>query len=286
MTVDLALPQTLSGLAEIADRYRVLLCDVWGVVHNGVARYADAVGALRAFRRGGRHVVLITNAPRPAWSVIRQLDEIGVDRDAYDAIVTSGDVTVTLLTRMGASRVHHLGPDRDLPLYQGLAVELSDIDSASVSVCTGLVDDEVETVADYEDRLQAMARRGLPMLCANPDLVVERGGKLVLCAGALAVRYREIGGAVTLIGKPYPAIYDAAMEQIAEVAGGAVPKAAVLAIGDGAATDIRGANQAGFDSLFIVAGIHAEELAAASAGPDFFARHGARPVAIMPHLSW
>lgn len=287
MTVAIAPPRAISGLSEIADRYRVLLCDVWGVLHNGLAPFPDAVSALRSFRAAGGIVVLITNAPRPTWSVVEQLDGIGVDRAAYDGIITSGDVAAQLLTGRGRSRVHHLGPDRDLSLYQGLGVDLCDIESADVVSCTGLVDDDVEVVADYEERLSAMAARRLPMLCSNPDIVVDRGGKLVLCAGALAVRYREIGGEVTLIGKPYPAIYAAAMDRIAAVAGAVVPHSAVLAIGDGAATDIRGANQAGLDSLFIAAGIHAAEFPAAdSARPSFFLQHEAHPVAIMSRLAW
>ncbi len=282
-------PDVVSGLSAVASRYAAILCDVWGVVHDGTAPFAAAVDALTRFRAGGGIVILVSNAPRPAWSVRDQIDRLGVDRAAYDRIVTSGDVTRSLLDRHRGARLYHLGPGRDLPLYQGLAVELSDLESAQIVSCTGLVDDETETAEDYDPLLAALAARNLPMICANPDLVVDRGGRLIPCAGALAVRYRTIGGRTEVVGKPFARIYDVALAAIAEVLVAEVDRERVLAIGDGAATDIKGANEAGLASLFITSGIHAGDYGSA-ADPErvraVLGRHGARATGMMPRLAW
>lgn len=288
MTIAATAPKAIFGLHQIAPAYRAVLCDIWGVVHNGEVAFTPAVEALSRFRSSGGVAVLITNAPRPAFLVRQQLDRIGVDRDGYDAVVTSGDVTASLLAAHAGRRVHHLGPDRDLPLYQGLAIRLCDLDSSEIVSCTGLVDDERETPEDYDGTLRDMIARDLPMVCANPDLVVERGDRLIHCAGALAERYRRLGGRVTIVGKPYPPIYDSAMERIAAAAGARLPAAAVLAIGDGVSTDMLGANQAGMDALFVTSGIHAREYEPGDPADvaAFLERCGAFAKATLPRLSW
>ncbi len=283
-------PEPIAGLSAIAASYAAVLCDVWGVVHNGLVPFADAVTALTTFRDGGRPVVLITNAPRPTGPVLDQLDEIGVAREAYDAVVTSGDVARFILDEHRGARVIHIGPDRDLSLYDGLDLTLADAAEATIACCTGLVDDETETVEDYVPLLRELAARGVAMICPNPDLVVERGTTLLPCAGAVALRYEELGGRVLMAGKPYPAIYDMALARIAAIAGGPVATASVLAIGDGLPTDVRGANEAGLDVLFITAGIHRGSYGSASeeiAGVRSLLRQrGMSARAFMPRLGW
>jgi len=284
-------PAAASGLAELAPNYRYLLCDVWGVVHNGLAALPEAGRALARFRSGGGRVLLITNAPRLKTQVAEQLDRFGVDRAAYDDIVTSGEATRTYLAARHGERVFHLGADRDLPLYGGLDVTLTDAAGASLICCTGLFNDDTETPDDYAADLAAWAARQLPMVCANPDIVVERGDRLLWCAGALAERYRAIGGPTIVFGKPHPPIYATALARLAEITGAPAAPASILAIGDGVATDVRGANQAGLDVLFITAGIHAEAFGHRD-NPDAAAVHavladaglGAR--AFVPRLAW
>lgn len=285
---NLPTPPLVPGLAGLAGAYSVLFCDIWGVIHNGVQSFADATGATAAFRRQGGRVIFLTNAPRPAAAILGQLDGLAVPRGAYDAVVTSGDVTRRLLAPYRGMPVYHLGPDRDLPLYEGLGLLAARPREAVAVSCTGPVDDENETVADYEDRLIALLARRLPMICANPDLVVERGGRLIPCAGALAHRYREMGGTVLIAGKPHPPIYEAAFAEAARLAGRPVALPEILAIGDGLATDIRGAVLAGLDALFIASGIHGAELGAGGAEAIHarLAEEGLSARAVMPRLVW
>jgi HAD superfamily hydrolase (TIGR01459 family) len=249
-------PVIISGLREIAGEYDALICDVWGVVHNGVRAYEPAVDALRRFRAERGRVVLLTNAPRLPSGVEALLPNYGVPRDCYDAIVTSGGLARDDLVRRivdGSLPMVHLGPDRDVPLFHDLDVELCGPERASVALCTGLYDDETETPEHYCELLAAMKARDLLMICANPDVVVQRGGKLVHCAGGVAQAYEAIGGKVVYYGKPHAPIYAAALE----AAGNPMSP---LVIGDGLETDIRGANIMGIDALFVAQGIHAEEL--------------------------
>ena len=289
--ISTASPRRISGLSEIALPFRAILSDVWGVVHNGLGPFHDAVEALTNYRQSGGIVLLISNAPRPDWSVEEQLDAIGVDRACYDGLITSGDVARAKLSERPGTRLYHLGPDRDLLIYQGLNVELCDLDSAEIVSCIGLVDDESETAGDYDPLLAEMARRHLGMICANPDLVVERGDRLLPCAGALAARYQTLGGEVTIIGKPHPPIYEQALAAIGELAGEQISADQVLAVGDGAGTDITGANRAGITALFIASGIHAGEYEVGVAGEfDAVARllrsHAAEASSFMSRLSW
>lgn len=245
--------ESIAPLQTTADIWFV---DIWGVMHNGVRPFDSAIAACLSFRDAGGHVVLVSNSPRPREGVITQLDHIGVDRQCYDEVITSGDVSRRLIAALPSPRIVHLGPDRDVAIFHGLTVTRVADEEADAIVCTGLIDDEAETVADYADRLRRLAQRDLPMICANPDLAVERGGRLIPCAGAVAQSYAELGGAVMYAGKPHQPIYDAAMEIAGRLRGEAVDRSRVLAIGDGAMTDIAGAARYGVRSVFIASGVH------------------------------
>src|SRR5215472_16009062 len=254
-------PPFTSHFATLASDYDVVLCDVWGVVHNGVAAAPEAGDALARFRERGGTVVLITNAPRPGEKVARlTLDRLGVPREAYDGIVSSGDVTRALIAARTGAHVFHIGPERDLPLFDDLAAPLAPLERAHYAVCSGLVDDTVETPEDYHDLVARMRARALPMSCANPDVVVERGDQLVYCAGAIADLYAAAGGSVTYAGKPHRPIYEQALRMAGKARRTSPPPGRVLAIGDSVRTDLKGATAFGIDCLFITAGIHAEEL--------------------------
>src|SRR3954453_21745318 len=249
--------------------YDLLLYDVWGVIHNGVESFPAACEALQHARRQGISVVLVSNSPRPGQAVVPQLDALHVPRDSYDSMVTSGDVTSAVIMQRPGQSVFHLGPPRDLPIYQGLNVKLVDAETADYVVCSGLFDDTKETPEDYRPLLERLKARGLFMLCANPDVVVERGTELVYCAGALADLYQSMGGEVLYAGKPYAPIYDIALERATALRQGAVPLARVLAIGDSVRTDLTGAAALGVDFLFLTGGIHAGEIGGeANADPD------------------
>jgi len=239
----------------------VVLSDIWGVVHNGIEAFPDACEALHRFRRQGGAVILITNAPRPADSVQRQLRKLGVADEAYDAIVSSGDLTRLYVADHPGRKVFWLGPERDGSIYRGLEAVLSPLEDASYIVCTGLFDDETETAEDYREMMLKARERKLKLICANPDIVVERGDRLVYCAGAIAELYRELGGEVIFYGKPHRPIYERAMELAATGLGHAVALSRVLAIGDSVRTDLAGAHGFGIDCLFVTRGIHAEEFA-------------------------
>lgn len=277
----------VSSISEIATGAEAWLADVWGVMHNGVEPYAPACEACARFRLSGGVVILLSNAPRPAQSVAAQLDRIGVPRFAWDAIVSSGDAARALIGAYAGHPVYHLGPERDLALFDGLDVVLSTPDAAESVACTGLFDDEVETPEDYRELLTGLAQRALPMVCANPDLTVERGGKLVYCAGALAAIYEELGGKVAYAGKPYLPIYDMAFATIAGIKGRAIERSRILAIGDGIRTDIEGAAAAGISSVFITSSVHVPggRLDAPTLS-RLFPDAAARPLAAMDGLRW
>lgn len=246
----------ISSASDLLARYRVLFCDVWGVLHDGVREYPAAGEALARYRAGGGIVVLVSNAPTPAATVARVLDEKRVRRTAWDAIVSSGDVTRRHLADAGFGALHHIGPPRSLPLFDGLDTRLVELASADAIVCTGLADDQAETGESYRPLLLEAHARRLPFICANPDLVVEVGGRLLPCAGAVGVVYEAIGGAVYWAGKPHPPAYELAFATAARIAGRTIATREVLAIGDAVATDLAGAATAGVDALFIAGGIH------------------------------
>ena len=247
----------IQNLSEVIGGYDVVLSDVWGVVHNGVAAFPHSCQALAAARKAGATVVLITNSPRPAPGVIEQLKLLGVEDGTYDRIVTSGDVTRHLIAE-GPKKVFLLGPERDMPLFDGLDVEVVSADEAEAIVCTGFFDDEKEVPEDYTEMLKALVARDVPFICANPDLVVERGHKIIPCAGAVAAYYEQLGGKTRIAGKPHFPIYEASLAAAREVRGD-FDKSKVLAVGDGMPTDVRGALSQGLDLLYISAGIHVAE---------------------------
>ncbi|MFV0279618.1 MAG: TIGR01459 family HAD-type hydrolase [Rhodoblastus sp.] len=293
--------QAIAGLQTLAADYDVILSDVWGVVHDGRAHLPGAVDALARFRAKGGTVVLITNAPRPSAPIVKMLDDFGVPRQSYDAIVSSGDVTVDLICARGAAPLHHIGPPKDLSLFDTVAARLGEkppllpLADADYVVCTGLFDDFGDP-EPYLPSLVAMKERDLPMICANPDIVVHVGDDLLWCAGALAERYEGLGGNVVMAGKPHAIIYESALKQAARARGKEVDRAKILAIGDGLFTDIRGAAGQGFDALFVTSGIHRDALHPGGGLDDWsvdeaayrnlLAEAGAAPAAHLRELVW
>jgi HAD superfamily hydrolase (TIGR01459 family) len=281
----------LSGLAEIAERYDALLCDVWGVVHNGFAVHPSAVEALVAYRRAGGRVVLITNAPRPAAPLIAMLDEMGVPRAAFDALISSGDTTRVMIAPYRGRVVHHFGPVKiDDGLYEGLGVIRGPASEAEVIVATDMPNDD-DTPDMYADDMAFWLSRKLPLICANPDKVVERGDRIEYCAGAIADIYAQQGGEVLMAGKPYQPIYEEAKKLADSAAGRVLEQSRLLCIGDSVRTDATGAAGFGVDLLFITGSIHAAELGAfeapdAAAVEALVAPSGARLVGFMPRLAW
>ncbi|HET7849645.1 MAG TPA: TIGR01459 family HAD-type hydrolase [Pseudolabrys sp.] len=286
-----AAPPLVPHFAAFAPGYDLVLCDVWGVVHNGVSAFSAACDALNRFRGGGGTVILITNSPRPSDSVARQLDRLQVPRGVYDAMVSSGDVTRGVILARPNQALFHLGPERDRSVFAGLNLEFSPLEHADYVVCTGLEDDERETPDDYRQRLEAMRTRDLLMVCGNPDVVVERGTRLVYCAGALADLYAGMGGEVLYAGKPYRPIYEMSMAKAQAARGGKISLGRTLAIGDSLRTDLRGAHDFGVDVLFVTSGIHADEFGLRES-PDLealnsaFDQAGLLPQAITPRLVW
>jgi HAD superfamily hydrolase (TIGR01459 family) len=275
-------------LRDLVDGVEVVLSDIWGVVHNGLEAFPEACAALRSYRSQGGTVILITNAPRPAASVQRQVRKLGVADDTYDAIVSSGDLTRHYVADHPGRKVFWLGPERDNSIYRGLDPVLAPLGEADYIVCTGLLDDETESAEDYREMMQKARERKLTLICANPDIVVERGDRLIYCAGAIAELYRELGGDVIFYGKPHRPIYERAMALALERRGHAVGLDRVLAIGDSVRTDLAGAHGFGIDCLFVTRGIHSEEFE----GVDQFdptsvkELFGHPPKALMRELKW
>jgi HAD superfamily hydrolase (TIGR01459 family) len=273
-------------------RYRVLLCDVWGVLHDGVKAYPGANDALPRFRETGGVVVLVSNAPRPGSSVAELLDEKAVRRDTWDAIVTSGDIALRHIAGAGYKNLYRIGPERrDGAFFAALPGPHVPIEAAEAVVCTGLNRDRHEKPEDYLPVLEAALARGVPFICANPDLAVHVGADLLPCAGAIAALYEGLGGKVYWAGKPRPVAYETGLERAAELTGTPVVRRAVLAIGDAVRTDLAAAEGAGVDSLFIAGGLHRDELAvdgviSAERLAAVLAPPAPQPVAAMFHLVW
>jgi HAD superfamily hydrolase (TIGR01459 family) len=282
----------IESFEPLARDYDTLLCDVWGVVHNGISAFPAACEALANFRKAGGTVILITNAPRSGAAVMRILDRFGVPHDAYDAITSSGDVTRGIVEGRPGETVFHLGPERDHSIFAGLEVKFAALERADYVVCSGLFDDTTETPDSYRDMLATMRERSLFMVCANPDIVVERGDTLVYCAGAIADAYAALGGKVLYCGKPHAPIYQTALATAAARRGNQVPeRKRVLAIGDSVRTDLTGAASFGLDCLFVTSGIHAEQFGSREA-PDaaalnkIFHAANVAPRAMMRALAW
>ncbi len=285
-------PPTIDGLRSIISRYDLLLCDLWGVMHNGVNAIPGANDAVIHAREAGATVLMISNAPRPGPVVAKQIEGYGVPKAVYDDVVSSGDVTREELIARPGAKVFHIGPQRDLPNYEGLDLTLVDFDHADLIVCSGPFNDAQDQPEQYRDLLTRAKARGLTLICANPDLVVERGHRLVWCAGSLAAIYDEIGGKTIYAGKPHPEIYEIALRRTAKLRGKPVDRKRVLAVGDGLKTDILGAMKNGFDSLFIARGIHAADFAGEDGNHDneklqeAFAKAGVAPTGIMREFVW
>ncbi|MBP0114184.1 MULTISPECIES: TIGR01459 family HAD-type hydrolase [Bradyrhizobium] len=276
------------GLRELVGGVDVVLSDIWGVVHNGLESFPEACEALHTCRSRGGTVILITNAPRPADSVQRQLRKLGVPDETYDAIVSSGDLTRLYVAEHPGRKMFWLGPERDNSIYRGLDAMTAPLEEADYIVCTGLYDDETETAEDYRGMMLKARERKLTLVCANPDIVVERGDRLIYCAGAIAELYRELGGEVIFYGKPHRPIYERAMALAGERQGHQIDRKKVLAIGDSVRTDLTGAREFGIDCLFVTRGIHAEEFEGLDQlDPNSVMElFGHPPKALMRELKW
>lgn len=276
------------GLRELVGGVEVVLSDIWGVVHNGLESFPEACEALHNYRSRGGTVILITNAPRPADSVQRQLRKLGVPDETYDAIVSSGDLTRLYVADHPGRKMFWLGPERDNSIYRGLDAVTAPLEEADYIVCTGLYDDETETAEDYRGMMLKARERKLTLVCANPDIVVERGDRLIYCAGAIAELYRELGGEVIFYGKPHRPIYERAMALAGERQGYQIDRKKVLAIGDSVRTDLTGAREFGIDCLFVTRGIHAEEFEGLDQlDPNSVMElFGHPPKALMRELKW
>ena len=250
-------PPILLNAGELLARYDVLFCDVWGVVHDGLKAFPSACDALIRFRAGGGTVILVSNAPVPQSRVAAMLDARAVPRSAYDAIVSSGDIALGHIAQAGYGAIHCIGPrDRDSALFSALTARQTDLANAEAILCSGLTDDTHETAESYRPLLESAFDRSLAFVCANPDLVVDVGGRHYLCAGAIADLYQQMGGRVFWAGKPHPAAYAHALAQAALLRGCAIDLDRVLAIGDAVRTDLAAADGAGVDALFVTSGIH------------------------------
>nr|WP_040302000.1 TIGR01459 family HAD-type hydrolase [Afipia clevelandensis] len=278
------------NLRELTKDVDVILSDVWGVIHDGVKGFLPACQALQSFREQGGTVIMITNAPRPADSVQRQLRKMEISDETYDAIVSSGDLTRTYVASHLGQSFFMIGPERDNPMLRGLDVKLTTLEKADTIICTGPFNDEVETEEDYREMMEEARKRNLTFICANPDIVVERGHRLITCAGAIAELYRSLGGETIFYGKPHRPIYDRALELAAEKRGKTTPLNRVLAIGDSVRTDLTGANRMGMDCLFLTRGIHAVEFEGLDIADEFSVRRvfgeTKPPRALMQDLTW
>jgi len=262
------------------------ICDIWGVVHNGLAAFPSAVDACVRFRKSGGSVLLLTNAPRPAAAILQQLEKLKVPTTSFDAVLTSGDLTLRLIDENAHKPICHIGPPRDRGLFEGRHLNLVGLDRAEVIVCSGLDDDETETAEDYRARLSQPAQRGAMMICANPDITVARGNKLIPCAGAIAALYEAIGGQVVYAGKPYLPVYERAFDMLATIRGKPIRHDAVLAIGDGINTDMRGAMTAGLKPVFVASPVHLPEPLTSGSLERAMATLPGQPIAAMQALAW
>ncbi len=270
----------IASFADVSNRYRAVFCDLWGCLHDGKKAHPAAVAALLAFKAQGGTVLLLTNSPRPKSSVLKQLDSFGVPRDCYDEVVSSGDAAqYALITGAVGRRVFHIGAPKDQPFFTDFADDLAEtraahdpivqvpLADAEGLVVTGLVDDTSETPDDYRATLLYAKTKGLKLLCANPDIVVDMGDKRLFCAGAIAQAYDAMGGTSLYFGKPHPPIYDLARRRLAALTG-AIPDEDILCIGDGIGTDVQGGAQEGLDTLFITGGLEAATFGSDAANPD------------------
>lgn len=248
----------INNFQDIEDNYDALICDVWGVIHNGRELFEGVNDCLVNFRSKQKPVVLLSNAPRPSKYIERMLNQLGLDRKSYNEIVTSGDLTMSVLNESHyGSKCYHIGPDRDLNIFDGVNVSRVSFEESDFLFVTGLFDDETEDENSYSSILYEAKKRNLKLVCANPDIVVQRGEKLIPCAGAISKKYKEIGGKVVNIGKPFSPIFDKAVNLIKGINENQNPR--TIVIGDGLETDIKGANILKMDSLLVLGGLFASE---------------------------
>ena len=253
-------PPILDRAGEVFSRYDVLFCDVWGVLHNGITAFEGACAALKRFRAEGGTVILVSNAPVPKHRVADMLASRHVPRDSWDDIVSSGDIALTHIAERGFSKLYCIGPqDRDQALFKALKARSVPLDEAEAIVCTGLSDDRHETPETYRPLLGAARKLNLPFVCANPDLIVDVGGTILYCAGAIADIYQHMGGPVFWAGKPHLSAYETAHHKAEALRDSNVPRAKCLVIGDAIRTDLKGAQNFGCDALFVASGIHRHE---------------------------
>lgn len=256
--------QIIQSLGEISHNYDALFCDLWGCYHNGIDFYPAAARACQRFRESGGKVILLTNAPRPANSVKALLDRMGAPADSYDAIVSSGSACQAALSGgQFGTRFHYVGPDRDLHMLTDLGQSAQPLETSDAILLTGLRDDSTETPEDYADEIAAWKARDLTVLCANPDLIVDRGHQRLWCAGAIAQAYEDAGGKVVWFGKPHEPVYNRCHQVLGELTGTETPKSRILAIGDGILTDVPGGINAGLDTIFVTGGLSSSDF-----GPD------------------
>ncbi|MEM9147762.1 MAG: TIGR01459 family HAD-type hydrolase [Pseudomonadota bacterium] len=283
--------QLIDSIDEISADYEAILCDLWGCYHNGIEPFPAAMAALRRFRDRGGRVILLTNAPRPIPGVQVFLDRINAPEDTHDALLSSGQICADALAAgTHGKRIHYVGPDRDLAMLSAGQIDAVELDAAEALLCTGLRDDSREGPEDYASEMAEWLRRGLPLICANPDIVVDRGETRLWCAGSLARAYREIGGVVHYYGKPHSAVYAACFDMLGKLNGAPMPRERVIGVGDGIATDVAGAADAGLDALFVTGGLAAAEFGADSNRPDpallerYLEREGQSPAFAIPFL--
>ena len=284
-------PPILTQARDLLANYDVVFCDVWGVVHNGRTAYEDGCAALTRFRNTGGTVILVSNAPRTARVVAGILDEKGVPRNCWDAIVPSGDLALAHTRANNFARIHHIGPDRDLDLFNNIGLERVAMPAAQAILCTGLIDDREQTAEHYRPQLEQAHRMDLPFICANPDLVVDVGGDLLPCAGSIATIYEAIGGDVYWAGKPFAPAYETATRHAEQLRRTDAGKQRTLAIGDSVRTDIAGARAYGIDALFIGQGIHRDAVMpdgafARDALAELFTNDAPDAIAAMTELAW
>lgn len=281
----------IDRFGPLAAEYDGFILDLWGVIHDGVRLYPGAGDCLAQLRRAGKRVVLLSNAPRRAHAIVAQLAEMGVSADQYDGVMTSGEATYLMLRDRPdpfyaafGTRVYHLGPARDRNVVDGLDLTIVDSPAGAQGLLNTGPDDHANPTdpAAFDAILTEAAAAGLPMICANPDLEVIRGGVRVICAGTLAVRYAAMGGTVRSLGKPDPAIYAPTLAML----GADLVAGRVLAVGDALRTDIAGAAAMGLDACWVLGGLHGWHEAGAAAVEAEAAAAGVNPLATLPHFVW
>jgi len=286
------IPPIVANAGPLLVNYDVLFCDVWGVLHDGHRAFEEACDALMRFRDQGGTVVLVSNAPVPKERVARMLDLRAVPREAWDDIVASGEIALRHVAERGYGRVFTIGPqDRDAATFERLKADRVPLHEAEAILCTGLNDDQSETAEDYRALLLDARARDLPFVCANPDLVVDVGGRQYVCAGAIADLYERLDGEVFWAGKPHANAYEAAQAAAEAKRGAAVARDRILAVGDSLRTDLKGAETAGIDAIFVASGIHRDEtMGSGDLSADklavLFAPPAPPAIAAMRKLAW